>query len=87
MSGAPEDLKESGNVGRVWRKIDKIDAKIEEHGEKITKLCEDVAFIRGKLEGAQIVDEHKFSFRSGSIIAVIGAGAAGVFEFIFHYFH
>lgn len=74
MSGAPPDLKESGNVGKVWRKIDELDHKID-------RLCTDVAFIKGKLEGAQIVEEKKFSIRSGMFIAAISAGMAAITAF------
>lgn len=50
--------------------------------EKLGKVAEDVAFIKGKMEKAEVVDERKVTYKSGLLVALIGAGSALVTEIV-----
>jgi hypothetical protein len=66
--GSPSDLKPGGYNYRVWKKIDDL-------CQDVSELKTDIAFIKGKIEGAEVVEDRSFQFKSGAKIAVIGACA------------
>lgn len=80
--GAPRDLQRGGNIPNLWKHVAEIAQTQKEQGEKISKLCEDVAFIKGKLEGAQVVEDRTSNLKAGVIAAVVGGAIALIGIFI-----
>jgi hypothetical protein len=62
---------------RIWNKFDKIDERVDKIGETVYAIRDDVAYIKGKLEGEKIHNSNSTKLKATVIGSVI-MGLSGI---------